>query len=124
MRPITFSDIAERMRIRADAAAEILESANESADLSLPPALGRHFWQIVYREATVALAILQGAQNADAARYAERADLQLALKENAAVDPVERAALQTVRHELRSDLAAFRGERARESHAPPSTLTA
>ena len=124
MTPVTLSDLAERMRIRADVAAEHLQSADESSDLSLPPALGQLFWQIVYRECTIVKALVCGAPSGEAPRHAERASILLALKENTATDPVERAALQVVRHELQADLAAWRGERGRESHAPPATLSA
>lgn len=104
MSPISLDELVDRMRIRADVAADLALEAANGCNTSYPSGLGPEFWQHVHRETAIVFAVLAGAPPEDALQYAERAALLLALREKVTRNDTERAALQVVSHELRLDL--------------------
>lgn len=107
MRPITHTEVAERQRQRFENAINLAEDA--AAGVPGPCDLGTEYWRAVGRECALCYALLAGATQKDAIRLVDRVLLTLALRENTSRSEIERAALQTVIHELRMDVASWRG---------------
>lgn len=107
MTPLTLTEVADRQRQRSENAIKLAEEAFAGAPG--PCDLGDEFWRTVARECELCYALLSGATPEDAMLLADRVLLTLALRENTSRSDIERAALQTVIHELRMDLASWRG---------------
>lgn len=106
MTPLTLTEVADRQRQRSEKAIKLAEEAR--AGMPGPCDLGNEFWKTVGRECELCYSLLAGATPDDALLLADRALLTLALRENTARSDIERAALQTVIHELGMDLASWR----------------
>src|ERR1035437_3409421 len=106
MTPLTLTEVADRQRQRSVRALKLADEA--FAGSSGPCDLGNEFWRTVGRECELCYALLAGATPEDAMLLADRVLLPLALRENTSRSDIERAALQTVIHELRMDLASWR----------------
>lgn len=122
MTPLTLTEVANRQRQRSENAIKMAEDA--LAGLPGPCDLGNEFWLTIGRECELCYALLANATPEDATRLADRVLLTLALRENTSRSALERAALQTVIHELRIDLASWRsvvGEWPLASVAPEPT---
>jgi hypothetical protein len=107
MTPLTLSEVADRQRLRSEIA--ITLAAEASAGVPGPCDIGDDFWRTVARECELCYALLAGTTPEDATLLSDRVLLTLALRENTSRSEIERAALQTVIHELRMDLASWRG---------------
>ena len=105
MTPLTLAEVADRQRLRSEIALSLAEAADAGAPG--PCDLGDEFWRTVGRECELCYSLLAGATPEDAVLLADRALLTLALRENTARSTLERAALQTVIHELRMDLLSW-----------------
>lgn len=107
MTTLPLSEVANRQRLRSEIAISL--AAEASAGSPGPCDLGNEFWRTVARECELSYALLAGATPEDASLLSDRVLLTLALRENTSRSEIERAALQTVIHELRMDLASCRG---------------
>jgi hypothetical protein len=109
MSPIVLEELVDRIRRRADKAAELSIQAAESSDLASPLALGATFWRTIYQEQELLYSVIAGASGEDAHLLVSRAECVLAFRESTARGEAERAALQVVRHEFGLDVASWRG---------------